>query len=140
MQRFPRDMSASPELTQLVENYLGAWNTDDKDERSRLLDLVWAPEGVFVDPIAVKRGRAGIEEHTYWFNVHFPGHKFKVASLIDSIHHSARYNWVLVNQSDEILTDGQDVMLFDANGKIKYVMTYFREWVTPVPAEFEQDK
>lgn len=137
MQRFPRDLRASPELTKLVNDYLGARNTGHAAERSRLLDLVWTDDGVFVDPVAVKKGREGIEEHAHWFNIHFPGHQYKVASLIDSIHHSARYNWVLVNPSDEILTEGQDVLLFDEEGKIKYVMTYFREWVTPISAEFE---
>ena len=128
-------MSASPELIKLVNDYLGAWNTNDAAERSRLLDLVWAPDGTFVDPVAIKQGRQRIEEHTQWFIDHFPGYKFKVSSLIDSIHHSARYNWVLVSPAEEILTEGQDVILFDEEGKIKYVMTYFREWVTPPSAD-----
>ena len=43
-------------INDLVARYLETWNETDPAARRKAIDELWAPDGVYNDPIAVGRG------------------------------------------------------------------------------------
>jgi hypothetical protein len=56
---------------------------------------------------------------------HFPGHRFRRASAIDTHHDIARYGWELVAADGEVAVSGLDVVDIGPDGRLRRVVGFF---------------
>src|SRR5512133_1505417 len=82
----------SPDSTVIL--YCAAWNTDDRAERTRLLERVWAPDGVYSDPNPTRTvGRAALSDSIAALRRRYPGALFHCS--VPQTHHGAmRATWL----------------------------------------------
>jgi hypothetical protein len=104
-------------VSELVTSYLETWNETDPAARRKAIDGLWAPDGVYTDPMAVAAGRDQIDALIAAVQAQFPGLAFTLAGPVDAHHDTARFSW---NLGDELVI-GFDVLALDANGQIAQV-------------------
>jgi hypothetical protein len=104
-------------INDLVARYLETWNETDPAARRRAIDQLWAPGGVYTDPMAVAAGRDQIDATIAAVQSQFPGLAFTLAGPVDAHHDTARFCW---NLGDELVV-GFDVLVLDADGRIANV-------------------
>jgi hypothetical protein len=104
-------------VSDLVAQYLETWNETDPAARRKAIDGLWAPDGVYTDPIATAEGRDQIDATIAAVQGQFPGLAFTLAGPVDAHHNIARFTW---NLGDELVV-GFDVLVLDADGQISKV-------------------
>jgi SnoaL-like domain len=104
-------------VSDLVAQYLETWNETDPAARRKAIDGLWAPDGVYSDPIATAEGRDQIDATIAAVQGQFPGLAFTLAGPVDAHHNIARFTW---NLGDELVV-GFDVLVLDADGQISRV-------------------
>ena len=104
-------------MNDLVASYLQTWNETDPAARRKAIDELWAPDGVYTDPMAVAAGRDQIDATIAAVQGQFPGLAFTLAGPVDAHHDIARFAWSL---GDELVI-GFDVLVLDAVGQIARV-------------------
>jgi SnoaL-like domain len=104
-------------MNDLVASYLQTWNETDPVARRKAIDELWAPDGVYTDPMAVAAGRDQIDATIAAVQGQFPGLAFTLAGPVDAHHDIARFAWSL---GDELVI-GFDVLVLDAAGQIARV-------------------
>jgi hypothetical protein len=97
-------------MNDLVARYLETWNETDPAARRQAIDELWAPDGVYDDPIAIDATIAAVLGL-------FAGLAFTLAGPVDSHDDIARFTWSL---GDELVI-GFDVLVLDAEGRIANV-------------------
>src|ERR1700733_7603158 len=100
-------------VSDLVASYLETWNETDAAARRKAIDGLWAPDGVYSDPMAVAAGRDQIDATIAGVQGQFPGLAFTLAGPVDAHHNTARFTW---NLGDELVT-GFDVLVLDNGGQ-----------------------
>lgn len=109
------------DLQDLAERYLATWNETDPAARRRLVDEVWAEDGSYTDPLVAAEGRDAIDATLGAVQAQFPGLAFTLGGAVDAHHDIARFTWELGPQGAEALVVGFDVLVADAEGRIKQV-------------------
>jgi hypothetical protein len=104
-------------ITDLVTRYLETWGETDPQARREAVDELWAPDGVYTDPMATAAGRDQIDATIAAVQGQFPGLAFTLAGPVDAHHDTARFTWSL---GDELVI-GFDVLVLDADGRISKV-------------------
>ncbi len=104
-------------VSDLVAQYLETWNETDPAARRKAIDGLWAPDGVYTDPIATAEGRDQIDATIAAVQGQFPGLAFTLAGPVDAHHNIARFTWNLGGE----LVVGFDVLVLDADGQISKV-------------------
>jgi SnoaL-like domain len=104
-------------VSDLVTRYLEIWNETDPTARRKAIDELWAPDGVYTDPMGVAEGREQIDATIAAVQGQFSGLAFTLAGPVDAHHNTARFTW---NLGDELVT-GFDVLVLDADGQISKV-------------------
>jgi hypothetical protein len=104
-------------MNDLVARYLQTWNETDPAARRRAIDDLWAPDGVYSDPMATAEGRDQIDATIAAVQGQFAGLAFTLASPVDAHDDVARFTW---NLGDEFVV-GFDVLVLDADGRIANV-------------------
>ena len=104
-------------MNDLVARYLQTWNETDPDARRKAIDELWAPDGVYSDPMATAEGRDQIDATIAAVQGQFAGLAFTLASPVDAHDDVARFTW---NLGDEFVV-GFDVLVLDADGRIANV-------------------
>ncbi|HEY3881140.1 MAG TPA: nuclear transport factor 2 family protein [Trebonia sp.] len=104
-------------IGELVTRYLETWNETGTAARRKAIDELWAPDGVYTDPMATAAGRDQIDATIAAVQGQFPGLTFSLAGPVDAHHDIARFTWSL---GDELVI-GFDVLVTDGNGQISNV-------------------
>ena len=104
-------------ISDLVTRYLETWNETDPGARGKAIDELWAPDGVYTDPMATAAGRDEIDATIAAVQGQFPGLAFSLAGPVDAHHDTARFTWSL---GDELVI-GFDVLVLGADGQISNV-------------------
>jgi len=104
-------------IDNLVARYLESWNETDPAARRKAIDELWAPDGVYNDPMATAAGRDQIDATIAAVQGQFAGLAFTLASPVDAHDGVARFTW---NLGDELVV-GFDVLVLDADGQIANV-------------------
>ena len=104
-------------MSDLVASYLETWNETDPAARRKAIDELWAPDGVYTDPMAVAEGRDQVDATIAAVQGQFPGLAFTLAGPVDAHHDTARFTWSL---GDELVI-GFDVLVLDSDGQIAKV-------------------
>ncbi len=120
-------MSTTVTLENTVDTWLHAYGETDDATRAALIERVWDPDGVLVDPPFSGTGHAEITALAGAAQGQFPGHTFRRTSAIDAHHDVARYTWELVGPDGTVAVAGTDVVLLGADGRLHYVAGFFGE-------------
>ena len=112
------------ELTDVLEGYLRAWNSDDPDERTALLERTVADNVVFIDPLAQTYGRDALAEHIAKTREDFPGVAFAPAGAVDAHNNLFRVAWE-ARLNGEVVLRGLDVDDVGVDGRLTRVVGFF---------------
>lgn len=104
----------------LVTRYLDAFNESDSARRRAILGGVYAPECSYVDPHVDLRGVEQIDGFIEQTQERFSGVTFRLASVIDSHHNQARFQWHAGPAEAPATFVGFDVIVIE-NGRIRNV-------------------
>jgi hypothetical protein len=107
-----------------VVGYCDAWNTTDIVVRTRLLERVWAADGVYSDPTAFDVGRAALSEEIATFQKHHPGNRFR-CSAAQAHHRYMRVSWILFAPHGNQLAQGMDFYEMARDGRISQLVGFF---------------
>lgn len=110
--------------SQLVENYLAAWNETDAQKRHTLISNVWSEQGGYSDPNAEVTGYDAISALITHVQSIAPGMRFRLASEIDSHHSYLRFTWELGPEPGSALFIGSDVVQLDQDGRFREVIGF----------------
>ena len=116
-------------MPDIAPAYLATWNADPSD-RQRLLDAHWAPEVVYVDPLAEVAGREALDRLIGAVQSQYPDFVFTQASEADAHHRQLRFTWGLGPAGEEPAIIGFDVVVLDEHDRIRDV----RGFLDQVPA------
>jgi hypothetical protein len=114
-------------LAETVDTWLHAYGETDPAARAALIERVWAPDGVLVDPPFTGTGHAEISTLAGAAQGQFPGHTFRRSSEVDAHHDLARYTWELLGPDGTPALAGTDVVLLGQDGRLQYVAGFFGE-------------
>jgi SnoaL-like domain len=113
-----------------IERWFTALNEPEGSRRAPLVEQTWAVDGRWVDPPFEGEGHSGINEMVETVYQHYPNHRFRRSSGIDTHHDSVRVAWELVSPDGDVVLAGTDVGLLDGDGRLSRVTGFFG----PLPA------
>jgi hypothetical protein len=112
-------------IEELVRSYCEMWDTDDDAARQVLLEEIWAEDGLYCDPTAIARGRAGFHAHICEFRQQFAGHGLRMTSGVDEHHGWFRFAWALQRDGGDVVLEGFDVGSLAPDGRIERIVGFF---------------
>ena len=108
-----------------VTAYGDAWLAEDDDERRRLLEVAWAPDAVYCDPIDRVEGREALARHIAATQAMLAGGRIAVTSTPVRHHDSAFFRWTMSDVAGATVLTGFDVVQLDADGRIARLTGFF---------------
>lgn len=114
-----------PDLNDLIDTYLSAWNETDATRRLALIERVWAADGQLCDPPMVGRGHREIGEMAAALHTQFPGHQFRRSSGVDAHHQQFRFAWSLVAPDGATALVGLDTGELAPDGRLQRITGFF---------------
>jgi hypothetical protein len=122
--------TARPTPAETVAGHCEAWNTTDRAARDRLLERVFAADGVYSDPTPIEvTGRAGLSDQIATFQREYAGARFRCSA--PQIHHrDMRVSWLLLRADGSVEAEGMDFYELSPDGLIRRVTGFFG----PAPA------
>lgn len=108
-------------MTDLVTGYLATWNTTDAAARRALIADHFTSDVTYVDPMADVAGRDQLDATIAAVQAQFPGFAFTAIGDVDTHHDQARFRWGLGPVGAEPVVEGSDVVVTDADGRIRSV-------------------
>jgi hypothetical protein len=112
------------DASEIVAAYTAAWNETDESKRTALLEVSWADDGVYQDPMGTADGRAALIAHIGGFHAMFPGRTIHLASGVDSNGSAQRWAWVMRN-GDAIELEGVDFAEVGSDGRLQRIAGFF---------------
>lgn len=108
----------------LAEQYFAIWNETDAEQRARLIEKTWAPEGTFVDPSFAATGYDELSAMAGTAQGMFPGLRFTVTGTVDEHHEHLRWSWELAGGGQPAVAGGTDVVTLGPDGRIRAVIGF----------------
>jgi hypothetical protein len=108
-----------------ITAYGDAWTATDDDERSALLEVAWAPDAVYCDPVDRVEGREALGRHIAATQAAIAGGRVAVTSTPVRHHDSAFFRWAMTDASGATVVSGFDVVQLDADGRIARLTGFF---------------
>ncbi|MEV6287081.1 nuclear transport factor 2 family protein [Kribbella sp. NPDC051770] len=108
----------------LAEQYFAIWNETDAEQRARLIEKTWTPDGHFVDPSFEATGYEELSAMVGTAQGMFPGLRFAVVGKIDEHHDRVRWTWELAADGQEAVAGGTDIVTVGAGGRIRSVVGF----------------
>jgi hypothetical protein len=113
--------STSPVTTDLVTDYIGAWNATDPADRRARLERLCTADVRYVDPLADVTGTDALDALIAGVQESFPGMRFSPVGEPDAHHDVCRFRWGLGPEGAEPVVIGFDVAAVAADGRIATV-------------------
>ena len=118
-----------PEIQQVIQDYVSAWNSSDSEERVTLMTKVLAENCLYVDshlpdPIASR------ELHCQFigrFKDKFPDLRLNLVSLPDCHHGYFRFNWQMLKSDGNLFTQGSFFGEINEQNKITKLVGFVNE-------------
>lgn len=117
-------------MKEIVTRYLDTWNATDEAARAELLAQHWSEDCAYVDPLAEVQGREAVGMTIQAVHAQFPGFVFTSVGEVDAHHQQVRFQWGLGPDGEEPVVVGFDVVVVDADQRIRDV----RGFLDKVPA------
>ncbi len=117
--------SAKPTPAEAVDGHCTAWNTTDRAERDRLLERVFAVDGVYSDPDPTyAAGRTALSNEIGKFQRENQGVRFRCSA--PQTHHGARrVSWLMLGPDGKVRVEGMDFYELAKSGQIRRVTGFF---------------
>jgi len=113
-----------PDFEALAQRYIDTWNTADPAARRQAVEDLWAPDAVYVDPMADARGHDAIDATIAAVQAQFPDFVFRLAGPVDAHHQQARFGWELGPRGADAPVVGFDVAVVDGHGRLRSVLGF----------------
>jgi hypothetical protein len=111
-----------PEITDVINTYIAAWNETDEAKRLELVTRAWAPDATYVDPIMSGEGHEGIDAMIAAAQQQFPEHRFELSFGPDAHNDNVRFAWQLYGPGGgEPVAAGADFGKLAGDGRLKAV-------------------
>jgi hypothetical protein len=108
-----------------ITAYGEAWVAVDEPERRALLEVAWAPDAVYCDPLDRLEGRDALVRHIGATQVAMAGGRIAVTSTPVRHHDSAFFRWTMTDAAGATVLTGFDVVQLDADGRIARLHGFF---------------
>jgi hypothetical protein len=108
-----------------ITAYGEAWLAVDEDERRALLEVAWAPDAVYSDPLDHLQGREALGRHIGATQVALAGGRIAVTSTPVRHHDSAFFRWTMTDAAGATALTGFDVVQLDDQGRIARLTGFF---------------
>jgi hypothetical protein len=112
-------MSDTITITDIVNDYIAAWNEDDPSRRRDLVASALAPDVQYVDPLMAGAGRRELEALIAGAQAQYPGHAFVLADGPDQHHDRVRFTWHLRGPAGATVAVGLDVATLADDGRLR---------------------
>lgn len=112
------------EISNLLEQYTGAWSEPDPQARQVLLQAAWHDTGDYTDPLAHAIGREELDGLIARFLGDNPGSRFTVREPVDHHHDFVRFFWTLHFGGGAEL-QGMDYGEIAADGRLRKIVGFF---------------
>jgi limonene-1,2-epoxide hydrolase len=89
------------DATQIVDQYIAAWNETDPAQRRALIEQAFTEDVAYLDPIMRGEGQDGIAALIEGTQQQFLGFRFRLAGPADRHNDCIRFTWELVARDDE---------------------------------------
>ncbi|WP_181780247.1 nuclear transport factor 2 family protein [Pseudonocardia pini] len=111
-------------MTQIVNEYLTAWNTTDAEQRAKAVAAVFTDDARYVDPLADVTGHEAIVALIGGVHQQFPGFTFSPVGEPDGHHDVVRFRWGLGPEGAEPPVVGADAVTLAEDGRIALVVGF----------------
>ena len=108
-----------------ITAYGQAWLAVDAEERRALLEVAWAPDAVYCDPLDHLEGREALAQHIGATQVALAGGQIAVTSTPVRHHDSAFFRWTMTDAAGATVMTGFDVVQLDDDGRIARLTGFF---------------
>jgi hypothetical protein len=115
------------DITQLVDDYIAAWNEADAGPRRELVARVFTDDATYVDPLMEGSGTDGIDAMIGGAQGQFPGARFELAGAPDAHHDVVRFTWHLKGPGGEKIATGHDYGQVAADGRLRAVTGFLEQ-------------
>jgi hypothetical protein len=113
------------ELEKVLLAYVAAWSEADEEKRQALLEISWAEDGVYVDPMAEVAGREALVQHIGRILQRFAGSRIILTSGVDEHHGKIRFTWARVEPDGGTLRGGIDFGEIGEDGRLIRINGFF---------------
>lgn len=113
-------MTADP-----IAAYAAAWLEPDTQRRRELVDVAWAADAVYCDPLDLVTGREALVSHIGGTQAVLPGGRVAVTSKPVRHHDSAFFRWTMTDGTGAVVLTGFDVVQLDDEGRISRLTGFF---------------
>jgi hypothetical protein len=109
----------------VVAIYCASWSTADRAARDRLLNRVWAVDGVYSDASPMMAsGRAALSDSICSFQSRYAGTRFHCSPV--QVHHGMmRFTWAMIAGNGKEQMRGMDFGELAADGRIRRITGFF---------------
>ena len=108
----------------LADAYLALWNEADPARRRAMLDVDWAADAHYADPMMKGEGRDDIALMIEGARAQFPGHSFTLRGTPDGHSRFIRFSWSLAPDGGAPIIGGTDVARIDDHGQLTEVIGF----------------
>jgi SnoaL-like domain len=117
-----------PEITEIINTYMAAWNETDDARRLELVTRAWAPDASYVDPLMSGEGHQGIDAMIAAAQEQFPGHRFELSFGPDAHNDRVRFAWSLYGpDGGDPVVAGADFGTLAEDGRLKSVTGFLEQ-------------
>jgi hypothetical protein len=112
-------------ITEVVTQYMAAWNEPDDAARGALLEQCWSDGGVYLDPNVSLAGRDALATQIATVQASRPGARLEFMSGIDVHHNVVRFLWRLVRADGTCGDTSIDFGEIGADGRLVKIVGFF---------------
>ncbi len=117
-----------PEITEVIDTYIAAWNETDEARRLELVTRAWAPDATYVDPLMSGEGHRGITAMIEAAQQQFPGHRFELSFGPDAHNDRVRFAWRLYGpDGSDPVAAGADFGALAGDGRLESVTGFLEQ-------------
>ena len=117
-------MTPNP-TTDPLDAYGAAWLETDPERCAALLEIAWAEDAIYCDPVDHVAGRAALADHIDHTQTMLPGGRVEVTTEPIRHHDSAFFRWAMIDGDGSTVLTGFDVVQLDASGRIGRLTGFF---------------
>lgn len=108
----------------VLDAYNAAWGEPDVDARRALLQLAWADDGVYTDPMTVAEGREALIEWISVMHQQFPGCGIQQTGDVDEHHRCVHFTWDFTVGGTPVLS-GRDFAELAPDGRLQSITGFY---------------
>ncbi len=109
------------DTTNLIGQYIAAWNETDATRRHALIARTWTEDASYVDPLMEGRGHAAIDALIGGVRERFPDLRFRLLGAVETHHARVRFSWELAPERGDAVAKGTDFAELADDGRLRTV-------------------